>query len=125
MYQEIFAHMKTPRHMCEIKNKTPIVLPKHYDMITMTRTVFDREEMEGPEKFDYEFFLNDIFQYCDRIFWKTNYQNLKSKKLFPESVQPFLWWPMKRLEDNQRLFSMDKPYRAWYIVLTKEQWENR
>ena len=22
MYQEIFAHMKTPRHMCEIKNKT-------------------------------------------------------------------------------------------------------
>ena len=86
---------------------------------------FDREEMKGLEKFDYEFFLNDIFQYCDRIFWKTNYQNLKSKKLFPESVQPFLWWPMKRLEDNQRLFSMDKPYRAWYIVLTKEQWENR
>ena len=35
MYQEIFAHMKTPRHMCEIKNKIPIVLPKHYDMITM------------------------------------------------------------------------------------------
>ncbi len=125
MYQEIFAHMKTPRHMCEIKNKIPIVLPKHYDMITMTRTVFDREEMKDLEKFDYEFFLNDIFQYCDRIFWKTNYQNLKSKKLFPESVQPFLWWPMKRLEDNQRLFSMDKPYRAWYIVLTKEQWENR
>jgi predicted nicotinamide N-methyase len=115
MYQEIFAHMKTPRHMCEIKNKIPIVLPKHYDMITMTRTVFDREEMKDLEK----------FEHTDRLFWKTNYQNLKSKKLFPESVQPFLWWPMKRLEDNQRLFSMDKPYRAWYIVLTKEQWENR
>ena len=33
--------------MSEIKNKTPIVLPKHYDMITMTRTVFDREEMKN------------------------------------------------------------------------------
>ena len=142
MYQEIFAHMKTPRHMCEIKNRTPIILPKHYDMITMTRTVFDREEMAGmkegtyppasksedwipPEQFDYEFFLDDIFQYCDRIFWKTNYQSLKNKNLFPKSVQPFLWWPMKRLEDNQKLFSMDKPYRAWYIVLDKKDWISR
>ena len=102
MYKKIFKHMKTPRHICEIKNGKPIKLPKKYDMITMTRTVFDREELEGGydnkyphEKFDYEYFLNDIFQYCNRIFWKTNWQAIANKKVFPKSIHPFLWWPTK------------------------------
>ena len=134
LYQQMFAKMGTPRHLLEIENKKLIVLPKHYDMITITRSVFDREELEGGdenkyplEQFDYEFFLNDIFQYCDRIFWKTNYQSLKSKNLFPKSVQPFLWWPEKNRSSKDRLRynSMSKPYRAWYIILTKEEWEKR
>ena len=59
----MFAKMKTPRHLLEIKNKKPIVLPKHYDMITITRSVFDREELPNgyenkypDELFDYEYF---------------------------------------------------------------------
>jgi len=43
IFQQMFAKMKTPRHLLEIKNKEPIVLPKHYDMITITKSVFDRE----------------------------------------------------------------------------------
>ena len=45
LYQEIFAHLKIPRHLLKIENRKPIALPKTYDMITMTRTVFDREEI--------------------------------------------------------------------------------
>lgn len=155
MYKKIFKHMKTPRHICEIKNGKPIKLPKKYDMITMTRTVFDREELEGGydnkyphEKFDYEYFLNDIFQYCNRIFWKTNWQAIANKKVFPKSIHPFLWWPTKNRGSSDYIEdwlgrgdagdirnpnpspklpnnSMAKPYRAWYIILDKTEWENR
>ena len=134
IFQQMFAKMKTPRHLLEIKNKKPIVLPKHYDMITITRSVFDREELPGgyenkypDELFDYEYFLNDIFQYTDRLFWKTNWQSWATQKVFPESVQPFLWWPEKNRsgKDGARSNAMSKPYRAWYIILTKEEWENR
>ena len=134
IFQQMFAKMKTPRHLLEIKNKKPIVLPKHYDMITITRSVFDREELPNgyknkypDELFDYEYFLDDIFQYCDKLFWKTNWQSWATQKVFPESVQPFLWWPEKNRsnKDGARSNAMSKPYRAWYIILTKEEWENR
>lgn len=148
LYQEIFAHLKIPRHLLKIENRKPIALPKTYDMITMTRTVFDREEIkkEGDkipdEPFDYEYFLDNIFQYCNRVFWKTNYQSLTNKKMFPKSVEPFLWWPPKgssRIAKNitaesltdenfmrsLKHSSMDKPYRAWYIVVNKKDWYDR
>ena len=134
IFQQMFAKMKTPRHLLEIKNKKPIMLPKQYDMITITRSVFDREELPGgyenkypDELFDYEYFLDDIFQYCDKLFWKTNWQSWATQKVFPESVQPFLWWPEKNRsnKDGARNNAMEKPYRAWYIILTKEEWENR
>ncbi len=134
IFQQMFAKMKTPRHLLEIKNKQSIVLPKHYDMITITRSVFDREELPNgyknkypDELFDYEYFLDDIFKHCNKLFWKTNWQSWATQKVFPESVRPFLWWPEKNRssKDNLRNNSMAKPYRAWYIILTKEEWENR
>ena len=134
LYQQMFAKMRTPRHLLEIKNKKSIVLPKQYDMITITRSVFDREELPGgyenkypDELFDYEYFLDDIFQYCDKLFWKTNWQSWATQKVFPESVRPFLWWPEKNRSGKDRLRnnSMAKPYRAWYIILDKEEWNNR
>ncbi len=134
LYQQMFAKMKTPRHLLEIKNKKPIVLPKNYDMITITRSVFDREELPGgyenkypDELFDYEYFINEIFKYTSRLFWKTNWGSIANKKVFPESVQPFLWWPEKNRSGKDRLRnnSMAKPYRAWYIILDKQEWENR
>ena len=44
-----------------------------------------------------------------------------------ESVHPFLWWPEKNRSGKDRLRnnSMAKPYRAWYIILDKEEWNNR
>jgi len=134
IFQQMFAKMKTPRHLLEIKNKQSIVLPNHYDMITITRSVFDREELPNgyknkypDELFDYEYFLDDIFKHCNKLFWKTNWQSWATQKVFPESVRPFLWWPEKNRssKDNLRNNSMAKPYRAWYIILTKEEWENR
>ena len=70
--------------------------------------------------------LDDVFQYCDKLFWKTNWQSY-IQKVFPESVRPFLWWPQKNRsnKDGPRNNAMEKPYRAWYIILTKEEWENR
>lgn len=134
IFQQMFAKMRMARHLLEIKNKEPIVLPKHYDMITITRSVFDREELPGgyknkypDELFDYEYFLDDIFKHCNKLFWKTNWQSWATQKVFPESVQPFLWWPEKNRssKDGARSNAMAKPYRAWYIILTKEEWENR
>ncbi len=134
IFQQMFAKMKTPRHLLEIKNKQSIVLPNHYDMITITRSVFDREELPNgyknkypDELFDYEYFLDDIFKHCNKLFWKTNWQSWATQKVFPESVRPFLWWPEKNRssKDNLRNNSMAKPYRAWYIILTKEEWEKR
>ncbi len=134
LYQQMFAKMRVSRHLLEIKNKKPIVLPKHYDMITITRSVFDREELPNgyknkypDELFDYEYFLDDIFKHCNKLFWKTNWQSWATQKVFPESVRPFLWWPEKNRssKDNVRNNSMAKPYRAWYIILTKEEWENK
>ena len=134
IFQQMFAKMKTPRHLLEIKNKQSIVLPNHYDMITITRSVFDREELPNgyknkypDELFDYEYFLDDIFKYCNKLFWKTNWQSWATQKVFPESVQPFLWWPEKNRssKDGARSNAMSKPYRAWYIILTKEEWEKR
>jgi hypothetical protein len=134
IFQQMFAKMKTPRHLLEIKNKQSIVLPNHYDMITITRSVFDREELPNgyknkypDELFDYEYFLDDIFKHCNKLFWKTNWQSWATQKVFPESVQPFLWWPEKNRssKDGARSNAMSKPYRAWYIILTKEEWEKR
>jgi|TARA_B110000444_G_scaffold184199_1_gene173210 hypothetical protein len=134
IFQQMFAKMRIARHLLEIKNKEPIVLPKHYDMITITRSVFDREELPGgyknkypDELFDYEYFLDDIFKHCNKLFWKTNWQSWATQKVFPESVQPFLWWPQKNRssKDGARSNAMSKPYRAWYIILTKEEWEKR
>lgn len=134
IFQQMFAKMRMARHLLEIKNKEPIVLPKHYDMITITRSVFDREELPGgyknkypDELFDYEYFLDDIFKHCNKLFWKTNWQSWATQKVFPESVQPFLWWPEKNRssKDGARSNAMSKPYRAWYIILTKEEWEKR
>ena len=49
----------------------------------------------------------------DKVFVKTNYQ--ASGKGFQDYIRPFLFFP----------HGLGKPRRGWYIIVTKEQWNNR
>lgn len=73
------------RFYLEIKPYIPMNLPRSYDVIIATRTVFDRE-------FDYlswDFFVKDALKHCDRLFLKTNEQN----NIFPDKLQKYLSYP--------------------------------
>ena len=59
------------------------------------------------------FFVDDCFKYVDKVFVKTNYQ--ASGKGFQDYIRPFLFFP----------HGLGKPRRGWYIIVTKEQWNNR
>ena len=88
-------------------------LPRKYDMLVATRTVFDRECMPPGFVFNYRYWLDDCFKYVDKVFVKTNYQ--ASGKGFQDYIRPFLFFP----------HGLGKPRRGWYIIVTKEQWNNR
>ena len=58
--------------------------------------------------------FDDVFQYVNKVFIKTN--NAGSGKGYPDWLRPYLYNPGSE--------GLGKPYRAWYIYITKEQWLN-
>ena len=105
--------LNSKRYSLYINDSQPMNLPRKYDMLVATRTVFDRECMPPGVVFNYRYWLDDCFKYVDKVFVKTNYQ--ASGKGFQDYIRPFLFFP----------HGLGKPRRGWYIIVTKEQWNNR
>ena len=114
MFKKCCDLINLKRHHLYIYNGKPMDFPGKYDLFIASRTEFDREFLEPGETFDYIFFLNDVFQYVDKVFIKTN--NAGSGKGYPDWLVPYLYNPGGE--------GVGKPYRAWYIHITKEQWLN-
>lgn len=99
--------IKMKRYELWIKSKTPMNLPRKYDMIVATRTEFDRQE-----DWDWNYFLDDCFQYCDRVFFKLN-EGGSIKKYDPE---------FRKILFNKK--PDGTPIGHWCLLLDKEQWQN-
>jgi len=57
----------TPKNLV-IKSRTPLNLEKKYDLITAIGTTFDAQT----SNFDWGYFFEDCFQYCNQIFIRSN-----------------------------------------------------
>ena len=99
-------------HHMYVNNGQPMDFPGKYDLLIATRTVFDRECLKPGELFDWKFFFNDVFQYVDKVFIKTN--NAGSGKGYPDYLMKYLYNPGGE--------GLGKPFRAWYVKITKEMW---
>ena len=51
-----------------IKSKKSLNLDKKYDLITAIGTTFDIQE----PNFDWDYFFNDCFQFCEQVFIRSN-----------------------------------------------------
>lgn len=102
-------------HHMYINNGEPMNFPGTYDLFIATRTEFDREALQPGEKFDWQFFFNDVFKYVNQVFIKTN--NAGSGKGYPVWMRKYLWNPSKEAP-------IKKPFRAWYVIINKQEWLN-
>tara|TARA_A100001035_G_scaffold245462_1_gene213776 strand:- start:557 stop:1183 length:627 start_codon:yes stop_codon:yes gene_type:complete len=100
-------------HHMYINNNQPMDFPGYYDLFIATRTEFDREALQPGEQFNWEFFFNDVFKYVNQVFIKTN--NAGSGKGYPAWMRKYLWNPTKEKPTK-------KPFRAWYIIINKQEW---
>lgn len=91
-----------------VKPKQPLNLKRNYDLIVATRTEFERQE-----EFDWNFFVDDCFKYCNRIFIHTN-QGGKSNN-FSERLKPFAF--NKDPNTGMKL-------GRWCFMINKNQWED-
>lgn len=87
-----------------IKSKKSLNLDKKYDLITAIGTTFDIQE----PNFDWDYFFNDCFQFCEQVFIRSN-----SGRVTPPKIKNFEWfgfvhWGLK-----------------WSIYLTKDQFLNK
>jgi len=85
----------------------PLNLSKHYDMIVATRTEFDRQE-----GWDWKYFLDDCFKYCDSIFFKLN-DGASKRKYNPDFA---------KLLFNKK--PDGSPIGHWCLKLDKAEWES-
>ena len=67
MFIECCQLINLKRFELWVKPNQPMNLPRKYDMIVATRTEFDRQE-----NWDWKYFLDDCFNYCNRVFFKLN-----------------------------------------------------
>ena len=118
LYKDCCDVLGLKRFVMYVNMNEPMKLDRQYDMIVATRTVFDRECLEPGTIFNYEYWFDDCFKYCKRVFVKTNFAG--GGKSFPDYLRPYLWWPTGPNGE-----SLGKPRRGWYIRVDKEQWENR
>ena len=100
-------------HHMYIYNNKKMEFPGKYDLLIASRTEFDREFLTPGEQFNCSFFLDDAFNYVTKVFIKTN--NAGSGKGYPSYLRKYLWNPQ-----NEKL---GKPYRAWYVMVNKKDWE--
>ena len=91
-----------------VKPKQSLNLKRNYDLIVATRTEFDRQE-----GFDWNFFVDDCFKYCNRIFIHTN-QGGKSNN-FSERLKPFAF-----NKDPKTGIKLGR----WCFMINKNQWED-
>ena len=82
MFTEACNVINLKRFELFVKSLTPMNLTKHYDLIISTRTEFDRQE-----NFNWNYFVNDCFNHCNRIFIRTNLGN--NRNPFPKNLQDF------------------------------------
>lgn len=97
LFKEATNLINLPVHYLKIFPKTPIDLPKKYDIVFSTRTEFDRQD-----GFCWEWFLNDCFEYTNQIVIKTNRGN---------KTNPF----------PQRLHRYSIKDETWIICLKKQE----
>ena len=107
MFIECCEMIKLKRYELWVRPVQPMNLPRKYDMIVATRTEFDRQE-----GWDWNYFLNDCFQYCDRVFFKLN-EGGSIKKYDPG---------FRKLLFNKK--PDGTPIGHWCLMLDKEQWQN-
>ena len=107
MFIECCELIKLKRYELWVRPVQPMNLPRKYDMIVATRTEFDRQE-----GWDWDYFLNDCFQYCDRVFFKLN-EGGSIKKYDPG----FCKLLFNKKPDGS-------PIGHWCLMLDKEQWQN-
>lgn len=91
-----------------VRPNQPMNLSRHHDMIVATRTEFD-----GQEGWNWNFFVDDCFKYCNRIFIHTN-QGGKSNN-FSERLKPFAF--NKDPNTGMKL-------GRWCFMINKNQWED-
>jgi len=99
-------------HHMYIYNNKPMKFPGNYDLLIASRTEFDREFLTPGEQFNWQYFLDDAFQYVNKVFIKTN--NAGSGKGYPKYLRKYLWNPQSE--------GLGKPYRAWYVMVDKKDW---
>ena len=119
LYKECCDVLDFKRFVMYVNMNEPMKLDRQYDMIVATRTVFDRECLEPGTIFDYEYWLDDCFKYCNRVFVKTNFSG--GGKSFPDYLRPYLWWPKG---PEWRVIGQAKDEDG-ILELTKHDWENR
>jgi len=108
--------IKLKRHPVTILNNKPTVWPKEYDILLAQRTEFDREALPKGERFNWMYFLEDVFKNFNEVYIKCN----ASGKACPgrdTPLDPYFFNP--RITEG-----LGKPYRAWYLHINKEQWLN-
>lgn len=112
LYKQCCDIINLKRHHLYIYNNKPMDFPAKYDLFIASRTVFDRECLQPGELFDWKFFFDDVFQYVDKVFIKTN--NAGQGRGYPDWLRPYLYNPGGE--------GLGKPFRAWYVHITKEKW---
>jgi len=108
MFTECCNLIGLKRYELWVKPKQPMNLPRNYDMIVATRTEFDRQE-----GFDWNYFLDDCFKHCNRVFFKLNEGG--SIKKYDPGFQKLLF---NRKPDGS-------PIGHWCLILDKQQWEEQ
>lgn len=109
MFIECCQLINLPRYELYVIPGQSMNLPKQYDLIVSTRTEFDRQE-----GFDWNFFINDAFNFCNCLYIKTNVGSSASP--FPESLKEFSMSPKFRLSETVSC-------EAWSFYLEKDQWK--
>lgn len=105
-YKKCTDAMGLKVHSMYIFNNKAMNFPGKYDILVANRTMFDKDTLPRGERFNWEFFLKDAFQYVDKIYIKSNHGSKRYPA--PEWFQPFLF----KTDGN------------WHIDITKEQWKN-
>lgn len=103
LFIEACALINLPRHCLWVNPNESLNLSRNYDLIVATRTEFDRAD-----GFNWEYFINDCFTFCNKIFIHTN-SGKKAYRSDLDWLQPFL----QRHAYN------------WCVVIEKDQWQNR
>ena len=100
VYGRACSLINLKRYELTITPKKSINLSKKYDLIIATRTVFDRQE-----GWDWNYFVDDCFNYCNRLFVHTNWGG--SGNPFNNKIKPFS-------------FRIDK----WSFMIDINNWKN-